>query len=137
MLYILTQWEGKLPAKLAPFRCTHVTFASWPGTEARNGSQAEFPLYEPTRLARRGRGRQQDRADAWILSFYILRSDGGSLAMKDNAGMTTLARARATGNSSSYVGGGLSERRWMGSEADSKNVERDSLILAFPPVRPA
>lgn len=41
-------------------------------------------------LARRGRDRQLDKADDWILSFYFLLSEGDSLAMKNNDGKTAL-----------------------------------------------
>ncbi|KAK7696880.1 hypothetical protein SLS64_014118 [Diaporthe eres] len=59
---------------------------------ARKGYQGHIPKQKPSGLAKRSRARELDRADAWILSFYILLSETKevSLTMKNNAGKTPL-----------------------------------------------
>ncbi|KAG8162691.1 hypothetical protein KVR01_007169 [Diaporthe batatas] len=59
---------------------------------ARKDYDGERPQYRPSGLAKRGRGRKLDRADAWILSFYILlcESKCDGLKVKNNAGKTPL-----------------------------------------------
>lgn len=64
---------------------------------AKNGDETEFPRYLPSGLAGRGRDRQLDRCDAWILSFYILLFEGGSLNIKNNAGKTALDYMKGLG----------------------------------------
>lgn len=58
----------------------------------RKGYNGEQPKHKPGGLAKRGRARRLDRADAWILSFYIILSESqnDSLHMKNNAGKTPL-----------------------------------------------
>lgn len=59
---------------------------------ARKDYKGDRPRHKPRGLAKRGRARKLDRADAWILSFYIILSEskGDSLLMKNNAGETPL-----------------------------------------------
>ncbi|KAI3398920.1 hypothetical protein diail_8243 [Diaporthe ilicicola] len=59
---------------------------------AKKGYTGELPQHKPSGLAKRGRDRKLDRADAWILSFYILLSESKfvSLTVKNNAGKTPL-----------------------------------------------
>ncbi|POS69942.1 hypothetical protein DHEL01_v211665 [Diaporthe helianthi] len=58
----------------------------------RKGHEGENPQYKPSGLAKRGRATRLDRADAWILSFYIVLSESkcGSLLIENKAGETPL-----------------------------------------------